>query len=283
MPTTTQRPYLEPSAASPAADDVVLIDGATNGTRALPMSYFAANFAPIPNLDREIRLDGPVAYWPMTEASGNFQDAIYGGRDLTPVSPWPRNIFQLGSGVAATPSCVPYYYATTADNPLGLAILQGSFTIELIVSIPDDIVAASEALFFLGATPLDGAGADTSLLSLEVLKADRKLVFRSGEHLMYSHYDQVPLARGVPYHVTVVRDGSKVRIYVNGTLSVGTPGMTASPSPSPVGDNARVWVHVSSANPVAETAEMSIGYLAVYNKALAVPRILAHSANLARP
>lgn len=282
MPTTTQRPYLEPSAASPAADDVVLIDGATNGTRALPMSYFAANFAPIPNLDREIRLDGPVAYWPMTEASGNFQDAIYGGRDFTPSASPSYAVTPLGTGVSASPYFSSSVYASTADNPLGMPIFRsGTYTVEFVFAMTSALVE-DVALFTLGriattTTPANG----NSLFRVAVRAADKTLAVAWGSTISTLSAVSQPLSLGQVYHVAIRVNALSGSAYVNGIRPVATSFSYSAPGGPPVGDGSRLWLHAASDGD-GDAAFMYMGYLAVYNTALSPARIMAHAVNLGR-
>lgn len=281
MPTTTQRPYLEPSAASPAADDVVLIDGATNGTRALPMSYFAANFAPIPNLDREIRLDGPVAYWPMTEASGNFQDAIYGGRDFTPSASPSYAVTHLGTGVAASPLLPPLAYATTVDNPLGIALFRsGTMTLEFVFSLVSE-PTEDVALFTLGIHSSTPAPTNAqSSFRIAVRASDKVMVFGKGSSLGVLAPMTPPLSVGEVYHVVLREWNFGSRLYLNGRRALLVDTGTGSPHP-PFGDTATLWLHTASDGD-GDAAFMYMGYLAVYNTALSPARIMAHAVNLGR-
>ena len=283
---TQKRPKDEAPATVLAADDTFLIDGATNGVRALPGSYFASNFAPIPNLDREIRLDAPIAYWPMTEAGTGFSDAIYGDRTLTPAGTFEYQGSPLGMGVAATPAFSNAASFAGTDQPVGLADLSGEFTVEFCTSF--SVLDTGEGFYPFSISVPGGAASEANncLGEVGVIEDSGHITVTYGfEHgadrtRTTMLWGGLPLVPAEVYHVAVVRKdfGSGlfgVTAYANGVALARYP-TTAVPTG---GANATMN---STGSLALVSPTFNAGYLAFYDKTLTPTRIMAHAVNLAR-
>lgn len=280
---TQKRPKDEAPATVLAPDDTFLIDGATNGVRALPGSYLAANFAPIANLDREIRADAPIAYWPMTNPveDGAFDDPIYGGRDITPTGVTFYQASALGAGVQPAAFFPTTTAASSASAAVDMAFLQGAYTVEFVFSLRNTVTAAFLPLF-LGYQPgTTSPEANYGLFAIGVGSATQRLQIFSGDNLASFSTVGPALTVGEVYHVALARSAAGLgRVFINGLRDIPDRPVLA-PTPT-AGSAAKVWVCTAATDYAAAHPTFYMGYLAFYDKALTPARVISHAINLAR-
>jgi hypothetical protein len=210
--------------------------------------------------------DSPAGYWRLGEASGTTATAASGSPNGT-----YANGPLLGMGGAVNDSdTAPWFDGT--DDYAGFGNNYGftgtsSFSVELWV----ETTAATSGYRRILSKQAASGGGWALLLASTAQAMPNQLTFYRQDASAADYADSgVALEPNVVYHVVATYDGSKIRLYVDGSLAVTANSTRSVPSNAAnMQAGAPPWAGVDCLTGM-------IDEVAVYNSVLSAPRVQAH-------
>ncbi len=222
----------------------------------------------------------PIAYWRMEElsegkagdASGNGRHGAYESRIAYYLDGTPGPAF---SGEKRTNRAPQFAGGRLRADLKGLG---ASWSLEMWFwnALPVDARLVTGYLFSRGSNEAAEAPGDHLGIG-GTHRAAGNLIFFNGNKLNEVLCGTTPLKPKTWYHVVMVREGNRVRVYLNGNPTPEIAGETQVGYPAEIGE-----VFVGGRNDNFANFEGKIDEVAIYNRALGPPEISAHWA-AARP
>lgn len=224
-----------------------------------------------------ILTDNPIAYWKLNETSGTTAvDSSGHGRNGVIGAGVVLADRTLIRGESAAPKFIgdTTSYIRVPDSPeLNLGSLT-NWTVEAVVSasaIQENTTGLDRPKTIVGNFSSSSSGTVSFLLGLASLTTTPRVQFDAGTGVGGAKSQDVPINR--IYHLAIVRNGTSVILYVNGSV-IANMDVGALVSSVPTGDDLFIGGHNTQA---VHCSKSWINNVALYDTSLSPSRILARA------